>query len=75
MLVCPITPARCVDEAAQELISDDGSAVAYPVRDGIPAMIAGRSGPLIRGAGGETRSAASLAAAAAVRPFRRAPRP
>ncbi len=40
ILVCPLThvPLR-YDEAAQELISDQAG-LAYPVRDGIPVMLA-----------------------------------
>jgi hypothetical protein len=48
ILVCPITrgPLRW-DEAAQELISDQAG-LAYPVRDGIPVMIAEEARPLDR---------------------------
>jgi uncharacterized protein YbaR (Trm112 family) len=40
ILVCPITkqPLR-YDETAQELISD-AAGLAYPIRDGIPIMLA-----------------------------------
>ena len=40
MLVCPLTkgPLR-YDEAAQELISEKAG-LAYPIRDGIPIMLA-----------------------------------
>ena len=40
ILVCPVTkkPLR-YDEAAQELISDEAK-LAYPIRDGIPIMLA-----------------------------------
>jgi uncharacterized protein YbaR (Trm112 family) len=40
LLVCPITkgPLR-YDAAAQELISDQAK-LAYPIRDGIPIMLA-----------------------------------
>lgn len=46
ILVCPVThvPLR-YDAAAQELISDQAG-LAYPVRDGIPVMIAGEARPL-----------------------------
>lgn len=39
-LVCPVTrtPLR-YDEAAQELISD-AAGLAYPIRDGVPVMLA-----------------------------------
>ncbi len=39
LLVCPVTrtPLRW-DEARQELVSE-AAGVAYPVRDGIPAML------------------------------------
>jgi uncharacterized protein YbaR (Trm112 family) len=40
LLVCPVTKtALRYDEAAQELISDEAK-LAYPVRDGIPVMLA-----------------------------------
>lgn len=40
ILVCPVTkgPLR-YDEAAQELISEQAG-LAYPIRDGIPIMLA-----------------------------------
>jgi uncharacterized protein len=40
ILVCPVTkgPLR-YDEAAQELISEEAG-LAYPIRDGIPIMLA-----------------------------------
>ena len=39
-LVCPVTrtPLR-YDEAAQELVSE-AAGLAYPVRDGVPVMLA-----------------------------------
>jgi uncharacterized protein YbaR (Trm112 family) len=39
-LVCPVTrtPLRH-DEAARELVSDE-AALAYPVRDGVPVLLA-----------------------------------
>jgi uncharacterized protein len=39
-LVCPVTrtPLR-YDEAAQELVSDEAG-LAYPVRDGVPVLLA-----------------------------------
>lgn len=39
-LVCPVTrtPLR-LDEAAQELVSD-AAGIAYPVRDGVPVLLA-----------------------------------
>lgn len=39
-LVCPVTrtPLR-YDEAAQELVSE-AAGLAYPIRDGVPVMIA-----------------------------------
>jgi uncharacterized protein len=46
ILVCPVTkkPLR-YDEAAQELISDEAK-LAYPIRDGIPIMLADEARPL-----------------------------
>lgn len=40
ILVCPVTKGTLVyDEAAQELISNEAG-LAYPIRDGIPVMLA-----------------------------------
>ncbi len=40
LLVCPITRGSLrYDASAQELISDDAK-LAYPIRDGIPIMLA-----------------------------------
>ena len=40
ILVCPMTRTRLrYDEAAQELISDSAG-LAYPIRDGVPIMLA-----------------------------------
>jgi uncharacterized protein len=40
LLVCPVTKTRLsYDEAAQELISRAAN-LAYPIRDGIPIMLA-----------------------------------
>jgi uncharacterized protein YbaR (Trm112 family) len=46
ILVCPVTrgPLRW-DPQAQELISEDAG-LAYPVRDGIPVMIAEEARPI-----------------------------
>jgi uncharacterized protein YbaR (Trm112 family) len=46
ILVCPVTrgPLRW-DREAQELISE-AAGLAYPVRDGIPVMIAEEARPL-----------------------------
>jgi uncharacterized protein YbaR (Trm112 family) len=46
ILVCPVTkgPLR-YDPAAQELISDSAK-LAYPIRDGIPIMLADEARPL-----------------------------
>lgn len=46
ILVCPITkgPLR-YDASAQELISDQAG-LAYPIRDGIPIMLADEARPL-----------------------------
>lgn len=39
-LVCPVTKTRLVyDSAAQELVSR-AAGLAYPIRDGIPIMLA-----------------------------------
>ncbi len=45
-LVCPVTkgPLR-YDDAAQELISEQAR-LAYPIRDGIPIMLAEEARPL-----------------------------
>jgi uncharacterized protein len=40
VLVCPLTRSRLrYDPGSQELISD-AAGIAYPIRDGIPVMIA-----------------------------------
>lgn len=40
VLVCPVTRTKLrYDEAAQELISD-AACLAYPIRDGVPVMLA-----------------------------------
>ena len=40
VLVCPVTRTKLVyDEAAQELISE-AAGLAYPVREGVPVMLA-----------------------------------
>jgi uncharacterized protein len=39
-LVCPVTRTKLRwDEAAQELVSDEAG-LAYPVRDGVPVLLA-----------------------------------
>lgn len=39
ILVCPVTRGPlCYDEAAQELISEQGG-LAFPIRDGVPVML------------------------------------
>ncbi len=50
ILVCPVTkqPLR-YDEAAQELISE-AAGLAYPIRDGIPIMLADEARQLDSGA-------------------------
>lgn len=46
ILVCPLTKGRLdYDAAAQELISR-GAGLAYPIRDGIPIMLADEARPL-----------------------------
>ena len=46
ILVCPLTKAALIfDRAAQELISVDAG-LAYPIRDGIPIMLADEARPL-----------------------------
>jgi len=55
ILVCPLTkrPLR-YDAEAQELISDDAG-LAYPIRDGIPIMLADEARRVDEtAAGGET---------------------
>lgn len=50
ILVCPLTKGTLeYDEAAGELISKQAS-LAYPVRDGIPIMLADEARPLDAGA-------------------------
>lgn len=45
-LVCPVTRASLrYDAAAQELISD-AAGLAYPIRDGVPVMLADEARPL-----------------------------
>lgn len=40
ILVCPVTRTKLrYDETAQELVSD-AAGLAYPVRDGVPVMLA-----------------------------------
>ena len=40
LLVCPITRTKLRwDEAAGELVSDEAS-LAYPIRDGVPVLLA-----------------------------------
>lgn len=49
LLVCPVTKARLrYDAEAQELISDTAG-LAYPIRDGIPIMLAEEARPLDHG--------------------------
>ncbi|MBK20467.1 MAG: hypothetical protein CMM52_16680 [Rhodospirillaceae bacterium] len=46
ILVCPVTKqALRYDEDAQELISE-AAGLAYPIRDGIPIMLADEARPL-----------------------------
>jgi uncharacterized protein YbaR (Trm112 family) len=46
ILVCPVTKAPLrYDAEAQELISD-AAGLAYPIRDGIPIMLADEARPL-----------------------------
>jgi uncharacterized protein len=43
LLVCPVTKTRLTyDEARQELVSK-AAGLAYPIRDGIPIMLAGEA--------------------------------
>ena len=40
ILVCPVTRTKLrYDEAAQELVSETAG-LAYPIRDGVPVMLA-----------------------------------
>lgn len=46
ILVCPLTKTLLrYDAGAQELISDRAK-LAFPIRDGIPIMLAGEARPL-----------------------------
>jgi len=46
ILVCPLTKGPLVyDRAAQELVSAEAG-LAYPIRDGIPIMLADEARPL-----------------------------
>ncbi|HEU0156597.1 MAG TPA: Trm112 family protein [Stellaceae bacterium] len=46
ILVCPVTKAPLrYDREAQELISEEAR-LAYPIRDGIPIMLADEARPL-----------------------------
>jgi uncharacterized protein len=50
ILVCPVTKQSLrYDEAAQELISE-AAGLAYPIRDGIPIMLADEARQLDGGA-------------------------
>ena len=50
ILVCPVTKQSLrYDEAAQELISE-AAGLAYPIRDGIPIMLADEARQLDDGA-------------------------
>lgn len=49
ILVCPVTKGPLVyDRARQELVSKQGG-LAYPIRDGIPIMLAGEARELSDG--------------------------
>lgn len=49
VLVCPVTRTKLRwDEGAGELISD-AAGLAYPVRDGVPVMLADEARQLDRG--------------------------
>jgi len=46
ILVCPVTKGPLIyDEKAQELISEQAR-LAFPIRDGIPIMLADEARPL-----------------------------
>jgi uncharacterized protein YbaR (Trm112 family) len=46
MLICPVTRGRLIyDRAHNELISEKAR-LAYPIRDGIPIMLAEEARPL-----------------------------
>ncbi len=52
ILVCPVTKGPLsYDRAAQELISERAG-LAYPIRDGIPIMLADEARPLEPSGGG-----------------------
>lgn len=49
ILVCPVSHGRLrVDVAASELVCDE-SGLAYPVRDGIPVLLADEARPVRAG--------------------------
>ena len=46
ILVCPVTRGRLTwDQAANELVSK-GAKLAFPIRDGVPIMLAEEARPL-----------------------------
>ena len=48
ILVCPVTRTRLRhDKAANELISDKAG-LAYPIRDGVPVLLAGEARRITR---------------------------
>ena len=50
ILVCPVTRTKLRhDEARQELISE-AAGLAYPIRDGVPVMLAEEARPLVEAA-------------------------
>ena len=48
VLVCPVTRTRLRhDPAANELVSDEAG-LAYPIRDGVPVLLAGEARRIAR---------------------------
>jgi uncharacterized protein len=48
ILVCPITKARLDYDAAKSELISKAAGLAYPIRDGIPIMLAGEARDLNR---------------------------
>jgi uncharacterized protein YbaR (Trm112 family) len=46
MLVCPVTRGPLRYDAAREELVSEAAGLAYPVRDGVPVMLAEEARPL-----------------------------
>lgn len=46
ILVCPVTKATLHYDAARNELISEGAKLAYPIRDGIPIMLADEARPL-----------------------------